>query len=81
MACNFSSRISVVFTGLLFLAMALPSPVWAQDCTSENITLASQGEVDNFQADHGPCDTVTGILTITNGNDIVDLSPCHPCQP
>lgn len=74
MACNFTSRVPVVFTGQLFLAMALTSPVWAQDCTPENITIASQVEMNDFQADHGPCDTVTGELSVS-GNDIVDLSP------
>ena len=64
----------MVFTGLLFVAMAFSSPVWAQDCTPESITIASQVEVDGFQADHGPCNTVTGVLYIL-GSDIVDLSP------
>ena len=45
--------------------------MWAQDCTPENITLTSQGDVDDFQKNHGPCDKA-GNLSVT-GADIVNL--------
>ena len=47
------------------------SPVCAQDCTPENITLTSQGDVNDFQNNHGPCDRA-GYLSVT-GADIVNL--------
>jgi len=72
MACKFTSRVSMVFTGLLFLAMAFSSPVYAQDCTPDDITLSSQADIDNFQANHGSCDRVVQDLTI-EGNDILNL--------
>ena len=53
------------------------SSLKAADCTSVNIKLTSQTEVDNFQATHGAggtCDTVTGYLRVS-GDDIVNLSP------
>ena len=74
MACKFTSRVPVAFTALIFLMIVFSAPVWALDCIPENITLTSQVEVNDFQADHGPCDTLTGDLDII-GNDIVDLSP------
>ncbi len=59
---------------LLFLALYIVSglPAGAQDCTPDTIILGSQAEVDSFQADHGPCDSVVGGLVIS-GSDIVDL--------
>jgi hypothetical protein len=59
---------------LILIAMIFSAPASAQDCTPDEITLFSQAEVNNFQINHGPCDTVTEGLYI-NGNDIVDLSP------
>jgi hypothetical protein len=79
MARRFTSRAVVVFTALLILTMAFSAPVCAQDCTPDDITLSSQAEVDNFQANHGPCNRVLNVLTIGGGNlngegsDIVDL--------
>lgn len=60
--------VSVVI-GLAMLSSALQ----AANCTPDTITLSSQSEVDDFQASHGPCDTITGVLTISGG-DITDLS-------
>ena len=63
-----------MWLGLLGLAL-FSSPLLAVNCTPDEITLASQAEVDSFQADHGPgCDTIVKMLTIT-GNDITDLTP------
>ena len=72
MACKFASRVSVVFTGLLFLVMALSAPASAQDCVPADITLTSQSDVDNFQSNHGPCDRVATDLSII-GADIFNL--------
>lgn len=52
--------------------------VRAVDCTPDGIALFSQSEVDSFQADHGPCDTlrvlwVEGRDSITNLDGLVDL--------
>ena len=60
--------------GLIFSAL-FSSPLIAVDCSPNDITLSTQLDVTNFQSDHGPCDTITGFLKITNGNDIADLSP------
>ncbi len=57
---------------LLVSPLALAVPVY---CTPDEITLGSQAEVDDFQANHGPgCDTIVSRLTIT-GASITDLSP------
>ena len=54
------------------LNLASTVPAGAQDCTPDAITLTTQAEVDNFQANHGPCTQVVGALGIS-GPDIVDL--------
>jgi hypothetical protein len=56
----------------LLLMMIFSAPALAQDCTPNDITLNSQEEVDNFQANHGPCDSVVNELTI-DGDDILIL--------
>jgi len=51
--------------------------VWGLDCSSFDIVLSTQEQVDNFQATYGGggvCDTVSGKLHI-EGDDIVDLTP------
>ena len=60
---------------LILPALLIHPPVaWSVDCTPDTITLSTQAEVDNFQANHGPgCDTVvTGL--IIDGASINDLS-------
>jgi len=58
---------------VVVIAVALsPTPLAALDCTPSTITLSSQTEVDDFQTNHGPCDAVTGTLTIS-GADIANL--------
>jgi len=59
--------------GVLLLAGILPAQSWAVDCTPANIELSSQADVDNFQANHGPCDRVTGLLTI-DGAEIENVN-------
>jgi len=49
--------------GLVFTAL-FSSPLLAVDCTPDAIDLSTQSDVDDFQADHGPCDRVVGLLTI-----------------
>jgi hypothetical protein len=71
MACKFTFRVSVAFTGFLFLSVSFSPPVCAQDCTPDDIMLSSQAEVDNFQVNHGPCDQATNL--IIEGADIVNL--------
>ena len=59
------------------LVTIFPLLVMALDCELGHIQLSSQAEIDNFQAAHGPCDTVTSGLAIDGSADpsaIVDLS-------
>ena len=63
----------VRLTVILCLATIFASSVWAVDCLPEDITLSSQSDVSNFQANYGPCDQVTGVLRI-EGDDISSLS-------
>ena len=46
----------VVMCTLTILTTAFCSVLWAQDCVPNDITLNTQAELDNFQANHGPCD-------------------------
>ena len=49
----------------------------AQSCSTTNIFLNSQADVDNFQATYGPCDSITstGALWINDtSNNITNLS-------
>ena len=66
------SKTAWSFAASLFLVTVFSMPALAQDCTPDDIVLDSQADVDNFQANHGPCDTVDGRLTI-DGDDIVNL--------
>lgn len=55
--------------------MTLSMQAWGVDCSSSNIRLSTQAEVDDFQIDYGGggiCDRVTGRLFI-GGGDICDL--------
>ena len=61
------------FAALLAITLATSStPIAALDCDPDSITLSTQSDVDDFQIDHGPCDQVVGILTIS-GADIANL--------
>lgn len=60
----------LVLIGLAILSAPLPLP--AVDCTPDSITLSSESEVDDSQADHGPCGNTVGKLTLSGG-DIIDL--------
>jgi hypothetical protein len=59
---------AVVALSLALVSISFSLPLMAVDCSPDDITLSSQSDVDNFQADHGPgCDTVVGELLITLG--------------
>jgi len=60
----------------LFAALSLilmPLSAWAQNCTPNDIILNTQLAVDNFQTDHGPCDTILNKLVVS-GADITNLN-------
>ncbi|MFC1778074.1 proprotein convertase P-domain-containing protein, partial [Pseudomonadota bacterium] len=61
---------------ILLIALATFSlQVWGVDCSSDNISLSTQAQVDNFQATYGGggvCDFVNGYLNV-QGNNISDL--------
>ncbi len=63
-----STRLRAAKTiGALFLFIitaGFASTALAQNCSPVHITLSSQSEIDDFQADHGPCTNVLGNLTI-----------------
>jgi hypothetical protein len=54
------------------LVLTFPALAFAQDCTPREIELTSQLEVDQFQANHGPCNRVLQNLVI-RGEDIVNF--------
>jgi hypothetical protein len=60
-----------VLLGLVVTTL-FSSPLMAIDCSPNDIELSSQSDVDVFQANHGPCDRVTGLLTI-DGADIENV--------
>jgi hypothetical protein len=66
----------IILKTCLFVAlMTLSLQVWGADCTSSDITINSQAEVDAFQMNYGgggTCDTVPGTLFV-EGDDITDL--------
>jgi len=74
----FKPRILVILS--IALALLLPEISFANDCTSSNIILADQGDVNLFQqafGGGGTCDTITGTLRIEDGGGtrIDDLTP------
>jgi len=63
---------------LVFFLVVHTAPVLAVDCSSPDIFLKTQAEVNSFQATYGSggvCDTVTGSLNISESTDISDLTP------
>ena len=61
-----------VFVTLTILSTAFCSVLWAQDCVPNDISLNGQVEVDNFQANHGPCDRLQNLSI--QGADITNLA-------
>lgn len=54
--------------------------IYAQQCNQATIVLNSQADVDNFQTNYGPCDSITTSLSIGDYpintiRDIDDLTP------
>jgi hypothetical protein len=64
--------IQFVFVTLTILTTTFCSVLWAQDCVPIDITLNNQGEVDSFQANHGPCDRLQNLHI--QGPDITNLN-------
>ena len=73
MAVRISNPAVACLAALALAAVSCPAIVSAQDCSPADITLTSQADVDDFQANHGPCDRVSGELKI-EGADILALS-------
>jgi hypothetical protein len=60
---------------LIFILMLIPEQAWGVDCSSSDIVLSTQEQVDNFQATYGGggvCDTVAGNLEVS-GNEITNV--------
>jgi len=58
------------------LALLPGVPVMAQNCTPDGIGLILQTDIDTFQTDHGPCDTIVQDLSVQRSgetNTIVNL--------
>ena len=55
---------SILVSLLVPLSLWLPQAALSEECSQADIILATQAEVDAFQASFGPCDTITGSLTI-----------------
>jgi hypothetical protein len=72
MATQFRIRAVALSAALSVFVLSFPAVAPAQQCNPSSITLSNQDEVDHFQSDHGPCDTL-GTLTI-NGEDITNLT-------
>lgn len=77
---SFPKRVALLAL-LAFLAALLNSATsLAQDCNQENITLAQQSEVDDFQATYGFCTRIMGELVIGHYGDIVSLDALADLQ-
>ena len=72
MATQFRIRAVALSAAFSVSALYFPVIAVAQFCNPMDIRLSSQLEVDNFQADNGPCDTI-GTLTV-RGEDITSLT-------
>ncbi len=66
-----AGRRAGVLISLSLIFFAAP-PAWAQDCHPASIHLTRQQHVDQFQADHGPCNRISSQLII-RGFDISNL--------
>lgn len=61
---------------LIVLLTVFSMQVWGVNCSSSNITLSTQEDVDNFQATYGggvACERVTGNSSL-NGSDADGLT-------
>lgn len=66
---TFRAMVSSLVFGFL---ISWTVPLLATDCSPNDIQLSTQNEVDDFLADHGPCDHVVGQLNI-GGEDITNV--------
>ena len=49
-------------------------PAMAQNCQpQDDISLNTQLEINSFQNDHGPCDTIVGILNINRSSEVDNI--------
>jgi len=65
---------------LLVLLGILSSQVLAVDCSTSSFRPTSQAEIDRFQTDYGPCDHLTGNLTISDLKDVTNLDGLEGLQ-
>jgi len=72
MNAGYRSNFLLLAAAMQLLMLTLPALAFAQDCTPQEIELTSQLEVDQFQANHGPCDRVLTNLVI-RGEDTVNF--------
>jgi hypothetical protein len=72
MDARYRSNFLLLAAAMQLLVLTLPVLAFAQDCTPSGIELTSQLEVDQFQANHGPCDRVSQNLVI-RGEDITNF--------
>jgi hypothetical protein len=68
----YGSNFLLLAVTMQLLVLTLPALAFARDCTPLEIELSSQLEVDQFQANHGPCDRVLQNLPI-RGEDITSF--------
>jgi hypothetical protein len=64
MAGKYNLGPAVVIATIFLLTLVFPDLASAQDCIPESIRLSTQQEVDDFQANHGPCTRVVDVLWI-----------------
>ena len=55
------------------LTFLLLPPALAVGCSTMSFSPASQAEIDTFQTDYGPCDRLTGSLTVEGLQDVTNL--------
>jgi hypothetical protein len=72
MATHFRIQAVALSAALSVSTLSFPAIAADQFCDPSDIRLSSQFEVDNFQSNYGPCDTV-GTLII-RGEDITSLN-------
>ncbi len=69
----FSRVFPTLPVAVFLLGVFFPAPLLAVDCSSADITLDTQAEVNSFQATYGPCDTVTGLLHVLSNASVANL--------
>lgn len=77
-----SAPAALLYLAFLTILLLSSEPAVTKNCTSSDIELVDQGDVNLFQqafGGGGTCDTITGTLHIedTGGTDISDLTPLN----